>query len=82
MEWEKMTFNRNEYMKEYYQRNKEHKKENFLPCAQPWASVHINVEGTVFPCLAVPMGNIQNKNIRDIIFDEEFKRVIINDNKI
>ena len=54
--------------------NKEHKKENFLPCAQPWASVHINVEGTVFPCLAVPMGNIQNKNIRDIIFDEEFKK--------
>jgi len=22
-----MTFNKNEYMKEYYQRNKEHKKE-------------------------------------------------------
>ena len=54
--------------------NKEHKKEKFLPCAQPWSSVHINVDGTVFPCLAVPMGNIQDKSIKEIVFDEEFKK--------
>ena len=36
-------------------------KEKFLPCAQPWSSVHINVDGTVFPCLAVSTGNIQEK---------------------
>lgn len=53
---------------------KEHKKNNFKPCAQPWASVHINNDGTVFPCLAVSMGNVKDKNIRDIIFDEEFKK--------
>ena len=53
---------------------KEHKKNNFKPCAQPWASVHINNDGTVFPCLAVSMGNVRDKNIRDIIFDEEFKK--------
>ena len=41
----------------------EHKKENFHPCAQPWSSVHINVDGTVFPCLAVSMGNIQDNSI-------------------
>ena len=41
--------------------NVEHKKENFAPCAQPWASVHINVDGTVFPCLAISVGNIKEK---------------------
>ena len=54
--------------------NIEHKREKFLPCAQPWSSVHINVDGTVFPCLAVSTGNIQEKNIKDIIFGEEFKK--------
>ena len=53
---------------------KEHKKNNFKPCAQPWASVHINNDGNVFPCLAVSMGNVRDKGIRDIIFDEEFKK--------
>ena len=52
----------------------DHKKEKFLPCAQPWSSVHINVDGTVFPCLAVSTGNIQDKNIKDIIYGEEFKK--------
>jgi len=53
---------------------KSHIKEKFLPCAQPWASVHINNDGNVFPCLAVSMGNVREKNIKDIIFDEEFKK--------
>ena len=26
----------------------EHRKENFLPCAQPWASVHINNDVSFF----------------------------------
>ena len=39
----------------------EHKKENFKACAQPWASVHVNNDGNVFPCLAVSMGNIKEK---------------------
>ena len=53
---------------------KEHRKENFKPCAQPWASVHINNDGNVFPCLAVPIGNVKEKSIKDIIFDDEFKK--------
>ena len=53
---------------------KDHIKENFLPCAQPWASVHINNDGKVFPCLAVSMGNIRKKDIKDIIYDEHFKK--------
>jgi len=52
----------------------EHKKENFLACAQPWSSIHINVDGTVFPCLAVSVGNIKETNIKDIIFGEMFKK--------
>ncbi len=52
----------------------EHKKENFHPCAQPWSSVHINVDGTVFPCLAVSMGNIQDNSIKEIVYGEEFKK--------
>ena len=52
----------------------EHKKERFKPCAQPWASVHINVDGTVFPCLAVPMGNIQETSINEIVFGTEYRK--------
>ncbi len=54
--------------------SKDHIKDNFLPCAQPWASVHINNDGNVFPCLAVPIGNVRDKSIKEIIFDAEFKK--------
>ena len=52
----------------------EHKKENFLPCAQPWSSVHINVDGTVFPCLAISIGSVKEKKIKEIIFGEKLKK--------
>jgi len=52
----------------------EHKKQNFLPCAQPWASVHINNDGIVFPCLAISMGNVREKKLKDIIYDDHFKK--------
>jgi len=57
----------------------EHKKELFKPCAQPWSSAHINVDGAVFPCLAVSVGNVQENNIKEIMFGEimkKFKNVI------
>ena len=54
--------------------SKDHIKDKFLPCAQPWASVHINNDGNVFPCLAVPIGNVRDKSIKEIIFDAEFKK--------
>jgi len=59
--------------------NVEHKKEDFLPCSQPWASAHVNVDGTVFPCLAVSVGNVKEQSIKDIMFGEilkKFKKVI------
>ena len=52
----------------------DHIKENFKSCAQPWSSVHINVDGTVFPCLAIPMGNIQELGIKDIMAGPEFEK--------
>ncbi len=52
----------------------EHKKEYFAPCAQPWASVHVNNDGTVFPCLAISVGNIKEKSIKEIMFGEIMKK--------
>lgn len=57
----------------------EHKKELFKPCAQPWSSAHINVDGAVFPCLAVSVGNVQENNIKEIMFGgimKKFKNVM------
>ena len=39
--------------------NTDHVPERYKKCKSPWASIHINVEGTVYPCLAVDMGNIR-----------------------
>ena len=59
--------------------NVQHNKEKFLPCAQPWASAHVNVDGTVFPCLAVSVGNVKDQSIKNIMFDKmmnKFKNVM------
>jgi len=56
-----------------------HIKKNFAKCLSPWASVHINVDGNLFPCMAVPMGNVKKQNLNEIIFSEqfnEFKNII------
>ena len=41
--------------------NQSHDKKLYKPCAAPWGSVHINVDGTLFPCLAIDMGNVKNR---------------------
>jgi MoaA/NifB/PqqE/SkfB family radical SAM enzyme len=56
-------------------------RKSFKPCKAPWQSVHINTDGNVFPCMAIPMGNIREgydkvfngqrfKEFRDIIRKE------------
>ncbi len=50
-----------------------HLTKNFAKCLSPWASVHINVDGNLFPCMAVAMGNVKEHNLEDIIFSEKFK---------
>jgi len=57
------------YINEVY-----HIKENFLPCKFPWSSVHINVDGVLFPCLAISMGNAKKTPLREIINNEIFDK--------
>ncbi len=65
-----------------YINNREHKKEHFKPCMAPWGSVHINVDGNLFPCMAISMGNVKTKSLKEIVHGEIFKRFkkIIKDN--
>lgn len=46
----------------------------FRPCRYPWASVHINSDGSLFPCLAVSMGNIRRAPLKEIIRGDAFAR--------
>lgn len=52
----------------------EHLKSNYCPCKFPWSSVHVNVDGELFPCLAVTMGNVKEKPLVEIIHGPEFQR--------
>ncbi len=47
--------------------NEEHDSELFEDCKFPWSSVHINVDGDLFPCLAVSMGNVKRESLRSIV---------------
>lgn len=57
-----------------YINNSNHIKERFFPCKYPWSSVHINFNGDLFPCLAVLMGNVKEKPLREIINGNNFTR--------
>lgn len=52
---------------------KDHRSENFKMCTAPWGSVHINVEGNVFPCMAIKMGNVKRQSMEDIFHGEGFE---------
>ena len=54
--------------------NSEHLKENFQPCKFAHSSVHINVDGNIFPCLAVSMGNVKHQSLKEIIQGEKMKK--------
>tara|TARA_B100001250_G_C19380189_1_gene605850 strand:- start:211 stop:630 length:420 start_codon:yes stop_codon:yes gene_type:complete len=53
--------------------NSKHDKKLFKPCAAPWGSAHINVDGTLFPCLAVDMGNVR-EGLENVIKGEKFEK--------
>jgi len=46
----------------------------FQSCRFPWASVHINADGHLFPCLAVSMGNVKTQTLPEVIFSETYDR--------
>jgi MoaA/NifB/PqqE/SkfB family radical SAM enzyme len=54
----------------------EHRKELYQPCKFPWSSVHINYDGTLFPCLAIPMGNVKEHSLREIMRGATQKRFL------
>lgn len=39
----------------------------FVPCRYPWASLHINDDGQVFPCLSVAVGNVRTESLETIV---------------
>lgn len=50
-----------------YLNESSHIKERYLPCKFPWSSVHINVDGVLFPCLSISMGNVKGTPLKEII---------------
>ncbi len=57
-----------------YLNEKEFIKGNYKPCKFPWSSVHINVDGNLFPCMAVSMGNVKTTPLPEIIHGKDFMR--------
>jgi len=57
-----------------YLNESEHIKENFLPCKFPWSSVHVNVDGNLFPCMSVSMGNVKDTPLPEIIHGSSFAK--------
>lgn len=57
-----------------YLNEKEFIKTNYKPCKFPWSSVHINVDGNLFPCMAVAMGNVKTTSLPEIIHGKDFTR--------
>ena len=54
--------------------NKNHDPKYFSTCYSPWGCVYINVDGSLFPCMAVAMGNVKTTKLKDIIFSEKFTK--------
>ncbi len=51
----------------------DHDADRFKTCQFPSSSVHINVDGDLFPCLAVSMGNVKTTPLVEIIQGNDFK---------
>ncbi len=66
---ETKTFNQ----KDIYKLNLiKHNPKLFKPCMAPWESVHINTDGNLFPCMAISMGNIIEKSLKNVLKSETF----------
>ena len=69
----------------YYLNNEKHDDKVYGKCLSPWTSVHINVDGNLFPCMAVSMGSVKDTPLKEIIFSEKFnnfRKIIDNKNTI
>jgi MoaA/NifB/PqqE/SkfB family radical SAM enzyme len=54
--------------------DKKYSPKKFSSCYAPWSSVHINVDGNLFPCMAVSMGNVKKEKLPEIIFSDKFNK--------
>jgi MoaA/NifB/PqqE/SkfB family radical SAM enzyme len=62
------------YLDDYnYLNNKDHDVKKFKTCLSPWTSVHVNVDGSLFPCMAIAMGNVKKQSLNEIFFSAKFK---------
>jgi MoaA/NifB/PqqE/SkfB family radical SAM enzyme len=52
----------------------DHVAGDFHPCMAPWESVHINVDGVLFPCMAIDMGNVRAEGLEGVIQGERFRQ--------
>ena len=57
-----------------YLNNKKHDSKHFSTCYAPWGCVYINVDGHLFPCMAVSLGNVKKNKLSDIVFSNESKK--------
>jgi len=57
-----------------YINNIEHDKSFFKPCMSPWGSVHVNVDGKIFPCMSISIGNVKDESLKEILEGEIFKK--------
>tara|TARA_Y100000310_G_scaffold342778_2_gene447392 strand:- start:362 stop:1435 length:1074 start_codon:yes stop_codon:yes gene_type:complete len=60
-------------------------KENYHACKFPWSSVHINVDGDLFPCMAIQMGNVKKTPLKEIMWGKtfiNFKEIIRNEGTV
>lgn len=49
-----------------------HTPSEFQPCKAPWESMHVNVEGSVMPCMAIEMGNVRVQRLEEVFFGERY----------
>ncbi len=73
------TNNKIIYKKYMFLNEKKHNSKNFKTCLSPWTSVHVNVDGNVFPCMAFSIGNVKKQKVEEIVFSENsenFKKEI------
>lgn len=56
-----------------------HDETLYEPCMFPWSSVHINEDGSLFPCQSIKVGNARTETLRHIVdgaLMQEFRKII------
>ena len=52
----------------------DHDPARYAPCMYPWSSVHINADGTLFPCQAIALGNVRTASLAQILAGDPMRR--------